>query len=205
MNRAPRIPLEDPDDAELIRRVRERDEIAFKTLYQCYYRRLFGFIYRTTGRLDCVEEGINDVMCVVWQKADTFDGSSKPSTWILGIAYKVSLKLLHRNRGAPLADGESIIEQLPCDQDGRRAKQLELDNWLTVAFNFLSEDQRAVIELTYYHGLSYGEIAALMECPENTVKTRMFHARKKLKAIMPKLAASSGTSSLTPENQNETN
>jgi RNA polymerase sigma-70 factor (ECF subfamily) len=47
----------------------------------------------------------------------------------------------------------------------------------------LQPDQRAVIELTLYQGLAYQEIAIILDCPENTVKTRMFHARKKLVAF----------------------
>ena len=63
-------------------------------------------------------------------------------------------------------------------------KQLELDNWLEFAFDELSPEHRAVIELTYYQGMHYSEIAELMACPENTVKTRMYHARKKLASIL---------------------
>ncbi len=56
--------------------------------------------------------------------------------------------------------------------------ELEVSNWLEVAFDKLSAEQRAVVEMTYYQGLHYNEIAEIMQCPENTVKTRMFHARK---------------------------
>jgi len=63
-------------------------------------------------------------------------------------------------------------------------QQLETNDWLDTALESLSIDQRAVIELTYFQGLHYSEIAELMECPENTVKTRMFHARKKLASIL---------------------
>lgn len=63
-------------------------------------------------------------------------------------------------------------------------KQLEMIDWLESALDMLSPDQRSVIELTYFQGLHYSEIAVLMECPENTVKTRMHHARKKLALIL---------------------
>jgi RNA polymerase sigma-70 factor (ECF subfamily) len=58
-----------------------------------------------------------------------------------------------------------------------------------VAFGKLPADQRAVLELAYHQGLHYQEIAQIMDCPENTVKTRMFHARKKIKALYPDLLA----------------
>jgi RNA polymerase sigma-70 factor (ECF subfamily) len=58
--------------------------------------------------------------------------------------------------------------------------KLELDDWLQSGLKQLSPEHRAVIELTYYEGLHYSEIAAILDCPENTVKTRMLHARKNL-------------------------
>ena len=61
-----------------------------------------------------------------------------------------------------------------------------MTNWLESALDRLSPEQRAVIELTYFQGLHYSEIAVLMDCPENTVKTRMHHARKKLAVILNK-------------------
>jgi len=65
-------------------------------------------------------------------------------------------------------------------QSGRNT---ETQDWLNCALDILPADQRAVIELTFYHGLPYQEIAKILDCPENTVKTRMFHARKKLQAF----------------------
>ncbi len=72
-------------------------------------------------------------------------------------------------------------------QNDPKLKQLELRNTLENAFVVLSPEQRTVIELTYFHGMHYDEIAQLMDCPENTVKTRMYHARKKLASFLTKL------------------
>lgn len=74
---------------------------------------------------------------------------------------------------------DDLAEVLP---DGKPSaiRQVELDDLLAAALNTLPPDQRAVVELTYYEGLSYRDIAEILGCPENTVKTRMFHARKKL-------------------------
>ena len=63
------------------------------------------------------------------------------------------------------------------------AQRLESKDWLSCAFASLQPDQRAVIELTFCHGLHYQDIARILNCPENTVKTRMFHARKKLQVF----------------------
>jgi RNA polymerase sigma-70 factor (ECF subfamily) len=63
----------------------------------------------------------------------------------------------------------------------------ELCQLLAKALGTLSPEQRAVVELTFYHGFSYPEIAAIVDCPVNTVKTRMFHARKRLGQLVSEL------------------
>lgn len=69
----------------------------------------------------------------------------------------------------------------------------EASTLLGRALALLSPEQRAVVELTYYEGLSYPEIANLLDCPTNTVKTRMFHARKRLRETLPGLGLADGT------------
>jgi RNA polymerase sigma factor (sigma-70 family) len=182
----PARPPGDITDTELIERICEGDQQAFERLYKAYFHRLFRFSYRMTRRLDRVEEIINDVMYVVWRKADTFTPGGRVSTWIFGIAYNKCLKTLtERTTGDHLTldDAEDLLPQV---QDSG-LKNLEIEDWLSVAFGKLPAEQRAVLELTYHHDLPYGEIAVIVGCPENTVKTRMFHARKKIRALFPEL------------------
>jgi RNA polymerase sigma-70 factor (ECF subfamily) len=82
---------------------------------------------------------------------------------------------------------EVVVEGLP-DRQAGGLPELEMEDWLAVMFSQLPTDQRAVLELAYHQGLGYAEIAEVMDCPESTVKTRMFHARKKIKALYPDLA-----------------
>ena len=164
------------------------NEQAFEQLYQIYFGRLFQFILRTTRCHDCIEEIINDVMYVVWEKASTYDQVCHPSTWILGIAY---LKALKSAKQSQIREDRSVELNgeldYSFDSGAQWVSQLETNNWLEVAFDELSTEQRAVVELTYYQGLHYREISEIMQCPENTVKTRMFHARKILAKVLPKL------------------
>jgi len=177
---------EDPD-TDLIRRIGAGDQQAFEQLYNRYYHYLFRFIYRVTHRLESTEEIINDVMLVVWEKAANLELTSRASTWILSIAYRKSLKLLDQYR-ANYADVsiQDIEHDLPSD-DEATMKQLELTDWVLVALEALSREQRAVVEFAYFHGMRYSDIAHVMGCPESTVKTRMFHARKKLRSVLPSL------------------
>jgi RNA polymerase sigma factor (sigma-70 family) len=172
-------------DADLIARLCNADEQALEQLYHHYYTRLFRFIARITGRDDLIDEVINDVMYVVWEKAASYDKNCKPTTWIFGIAFNKARKALHN---ADRPEEESFDD---IDEDstwlGRQdagLSQLELDDWLKAALGKLSPEHRAVIELTYYEGLHYSEIAVIMGCPENTVKTRMYNARKNLALIL---------------------
>lgn len=177
---------DDLDDLELLRRICDADHQAFEQLYKRYYQRLFRFAFRVLRRLDSIEEIINDVMYVVWRRAASFNPQGRVSTWIFGIAYRKCLKASVSgvsSEHVPLEDAEDMM---PAEIDGG-LRDLEIEDWLSVAFSKLPADQRAVLELTYHQGLHYGEIAEIMQCPENTVKTRMFHARRKIKALFPDL------------------
>jgi len=180
---------DDSVDLALLKRIASGDRNALREIYATYYHPLLRFIYRITSRLDLAQEGVNDVMLVVWRSADSFGGRSAVSTWIMGIAYRKALKLLassrrwtERFRGAPFEETLERSEAL-----AEHSADGELRDLLDEALRHLSAEHRAVIELTYFYGCSYEEIAAIVACPVNTVKTRMFHARAKLKKLLPLL------------------
>jgi RNA polymerase sigma-70 factor (ECF subfamily) len=179
-------------DNVLIQRICESDTEAFEALYKRYYPKLFQFIFRVTRHLDQIEEIINDVMYVVWRRASSFQPETKASTWIFGIAYKKSLKSLSERQPGEHLELDDAADLIPGVEDSG-LQNLELEDWISVAFSKLSTDQRAVLELTYHQGLHYHEIAKIMDCPENTVKTRMFSARKKIKALFPEFLPESNT------------
>ncbi|MGR8936116.1 MAG: RNA polymerase sigma factor [Gammaproteobacteria bacterium] len=193
---------DDAVDAQLLCRIAERNQQAFENLYYRYHPRVARFIYRLTGQTDGLDEIVNDTLYVVWRKAASFNGSAKPSTWIFGIAYRKTLKALKAQyRQQPAFDSDLLETVEDTYRDGARSdsERLEDENWFSSAFFRLPPEQRATVELTYYHDLSYREIAALMRCSENTVKTRMFHARKKLQSLLPRLAEPAATDSETRE------
>lgn len=169
-----------PDEAELLRRLVAGEQAAFETIYAEYYERLFRFVYRVTRRLDSVEEVIQETLLVVWEKSDSYDFSCKFSTWLFGIAYRKALKSLAKSARHDDALDLADFEDQLADAAPTPAYQVEREDWLNAALAILPPDQRAVIELTFHQGLHYKEIAVILDCPENTVKTRMFHARKKL-------------------------
>ena len=177
------------EDLILLRRVAEGDRRAFERLFRAYHSRVIRFLYRITRSAETAEEVFNDVMVVVWEKAADFRGHSRVSTWILGIAYRKGLKAAARARRLrsqrPFSELELTTLQEPRSMTDRR----ELRDWLGKALDSLPDQQRIVIELAYVLGHSCAEITAIVDCPVNTVKTRMFHARKRLREILPHLGA----------------
>jgi RNA polymerase sigma-70 factor, ECF subfamily len=171
-------------DRALIERIARSDRAALKELYLLYHRRLARFLTRVTARYDLAEEIINDTFWVVWQRATEFRGASNVSTWIMGIAYRRGLKALKRASVMPIG-AHDVAEADPGDDPWSGAERRE---WINAALERLPSEQRLVLELAYHLGHSCEEIALIMKCPVNTVKTRMFHARKKLRLLLPQLA-----------------
>ena len=182
---AGRAPDECTSDAMLITLVARGDLGAFERLYRCYFPRLTRFLERMTRRPRLVEEVLNDTMLVVWRKANTYDGSSQVSTWVFAIAYRKALKAI-KNLDEPVAENLDVEEAAAAWEAGPESqlRQKQMRTMLGQVMKSLSADQRAVVELTYYHGYSYPEIAAIMDCPVDTVKTRMFYARRRLKTLL---------------------
>ena len=167
-------------ETELLAAVAEANEGALRELYDRYYPRLARFLVRITRDDDLVAEIINDTFFVVWQKAAGFRGDSSPSTWIIGICYRRAMKALAgRPDFEPFPENEPENEPAPADGPG-----METRLSLARAVARLKPRQRAIIVLTYQFGYSYREIAEIVHCPENTVKTRMYHARRALQKLM---------------------
>lgn len=167
-----------------LERIAQRDKRAFEALYTEFAPRVFRFAVRMINDESKSEEVVNDVMVEVWKSAGQFKGRSAASTWIFSIARHRALNAI-RGKKLPttaLDDARDIKDEGddPMTATDRNMTQTLLKE----AINQLSTEQREVVELTFFQGLNYKEIAQIAECPENTVKTRMFHARKRLKPIL---------------------
>lgn len=181
-------PPESGDELALLDRVRRGDRGAFEAIYRRFQRPLAAYLLRLVGRPDAVDELVDDTLLVVWKSAGRFDGRSRLSTWIFGIAYRKALKHFERQRREASRSGEVEGEQVaPGEGPESRHARRELAVQVISALDRLPAEQRGVVMLTYYQGLSYPEIAEVMDCPLGTVKTRMFHARAKLRKSLPRL------------------
>ena len=185
--RSPPVEPSVVDEATLVVRIAGRDDAAFYLLYRDYRPRLRRFVERITRRPQIVDEVLDDTMLVVWRRAGSYNLRSKVSTWIFGIAYRRALKALKR-----LDEPVEAQESDRCDADaaGPEGTLLAREERVRIAnaLRTLSAEHRAVIELTYYEGHSCADIAEVMRCPVNTVKTRMFYARRQLRMLLAEAA-----------------
>jgi RNA polymerase sigma-70 factor (ECF subfamily) len=172
-----------PEDVRLFERVRARDRDAFEALYRLYHPRLARFLLNLLHRPQLVEEVLNDTMFVVWERSDTFRGASKLSTWIFAIAYRKAMKALRR-LDEPIEDRDADLRPSDGDAPDAPTNRRRAQAALLAALQRLSADHRAVVDLTYFHEMGYREIAEIMDCPVDTVKTRMFHARRNLRRML---------------------
>ncbi|MEO6968327.1 MAG: sigma-70 family RNA polymerase sigma factor [Rhodanobacteraceae bacterium] len=175
------------DEAVLIARVVMRDQDAFEMLYRAYYPKLRQFVLRMTRRPALVEDVFNETMLAVWRKARSYNGGSRVSTWIYAIAYRQALKALRRN-DEPLEQHDPDALRSPGHEPDRELQQHQWRGHLQAAMAALSPEHRAVIELTYFHDYACRDVAAIVQCPVATVKTRMFYARRRLKTLLAALA-----------------
>jgi len=168
----------------LVERIAAGDRVAMQVLYARHHLRVYHFVLRIVNDAATAEDLTSDAFLEVWKNASRFEGRSQVSTWILSIARYKALAALRRRANDPLDD--EITCSIPDDADGPEAI-LQKQNESTVlrqCLTQLSPAQREVIDLVYYHEKSIGEVAEIIGAPQNTVKTRMFHARKRIAALL---------------------
>jgi RNA polymerase sigma factor (sigma-70 family) len=171
-------------ERQLLARVASRDVEAFERLYRIYEPRLARFLANLLQRPQLVEEVLNDTMLVVWQSAAAFRGGSKLSTWIFAIAYRKALKA-RLCWPDPVEDDQLRSRPSLAPTADQELQHHRLRDALVEAMAQLSAEHRAVVDLTYFHEMGYREIAEIVGCPVDTVKTRMFHARRRLRQALP--------------------
>jgi RNA polymerase sigma-70 factor, ECF subfamily len=127
---------------------------------------------------------LSPVFLSVWRQAGSFESRSQVSTWLLSIARFKALTSLGRRREAQLEEGS--MDTLVDDADTPEQSVLYSDRSMQLrsCIAQLSSDHREVIDLVYYHDKSVDEVARILNLPRNTVKTRMFYARRHLARLL---------------------
>ncbi len=171
-------------EKSLLERIANKDEEAFRTLYERTHRRLYLYLMRLSGDSDLAEDVLVDTFTEVWKSAGKFQGKSAVLSWIIGIARNKMLKELTRKKvHASVDDYPHIV----CDKQGAHFKNLLNKDLVSKAMKKLSPEHREILDLVFLHGLDYQEISRILGIPVGTVKTRVFHAKKKMKEIISEI------------------
>jgi RNA polymerase sigma-70 factor (ECF subfamily) len=191
------------DNDEVLRllvRIGQGDEAAFRDLYRAFSRRLYAYVIRKLGNEAQAEEIVADTLYEVWKAPARFRGESQFSTWLIGIARnKVLIAFRSRKPDAVYEDLQEIAEVIASEDAGafEQLAQRQRREGVQHCMERLSDDHREAIHLVFYEGMSLAEVAQVQSCPENTVKTRLFHARQKLRNCLKLLLEREGGGSLT--------
>jgi RNA polymerase sigma-70 factor (ECF subfamily) len=169
-------------DIELLRQVAAGDDAAFAELYDLYAPPVYNYLLRLINEPAVAEEILQEVFLVMWQSAHRFRAEAKVKTWLLRIAHHQAVSWLRRTRVVLWPHDEVEIEG-PDHIEDYMARRWQLTQ-IRAALAKLSPNHRAVIELTFVQGLSYAEIAEVMNCPIGTVKSRMSYALRHLNTLL---------------------
>jgi RNA polymerase sigma-70 factor (ECF subfamily) len=173
---------QDPD-YELIQRIAAGDEDALQALYAACGQRLYAYALRLTSDPAAAEEVLQDSLVAAWQGARRFRRESRPIAWLLGIVHNQALNSLRRRPVARL-DEDQDLPAAPGPLPETQASLNERRRLLGGAIARLSLEQRTVLELVFYQGLSLGETAAVAGCPLGTVKSRLNYAKASLRGVL---------------------
>lgn len=172
-------------DRALLEAVARREQAAFRRLHARHSVRIFRFLMRLMQNQATAEEVLNEVFLEIWQHADRYEGRSSPSTWMMAIAHNKAVSSLRRRREQTSSDDELGADiPDPDDDPEAHAQKQDKGRIMRACIAALSADHREILDLVYYQELSVGEAAEVLGIPENTVKTRMFYARKKLSELL---------------------
>lgn len=170
----------------LLARIANKDESALTELYKSVESNIYAFTLSRIGDQHLAMDALSETMLAVWRSADRFEGNSKAMTWILGIARNKAIDQI-RKRGAPVeeVDDDAVVDESPNADDIMMAVQ-DADH-VQLCMDGLQPAQREAIFLAFFEDMEYSEIAELMDCAVNTVKTRVFRAKEALKACLQNL------------------
>ena len=176
--------MQSTSDEVLIGRIATGDRLAMQVLFARHHVRVYRFVLRLVRTETVAEDLISEVFLDVWRQAGRFEGRSAVSTWLLAIARFKALSALRRRPDEELDEETAQAIEDPSDDPGVVLEKKDKSAAIRKCLEKLSAEHREIIDLVYYHEKSVEEVAQIVGIPENTVKTRMFYARKRLAELL---------------------
>ncbi|HET7252987.1 MAG TPA: sigma-70 family RNA polymerase sigma factor [Xanthobacteraceae bacterium] len=171
-------------DQALIERIASGDKLAMRALFARHHVRVYRFILRLVRDETLAEDLIGEVFLDVWRQAASFKARAAVSTWLLAIARFKALSLLRRKGEVALDEEAARKIEDTADNPEAAIERKQRSEILRRCWSRLSPQHRDIIDLVYYQEKAIAEVAAIVGVPENTVKTRMFYARKRLAQLL---------------------
>src|SRR5262245_57836692 len=182
--RGPKISADEASDETLVARVAHGDRQALQLLFGRHRQRVYRFALRLVGNSATAEDIVSDVFLELWRRAASFERRAQLATWLLAITRNKTFSALRVRVDQPLDEvmAETMADPAITPEESLQAS--ERSALVRRCLERLSPAQREIIDLVYYHEKSVDEAAAIVGVPAATVKTRMFHARKRLAALV---------------------
>jgi RNA polymerase sigma-70 factor, ECF subfamily len=171
-------------DPELLNRIADGDKLAMRVLFAQFNVRVYRFVLCFVRDEVIAEDVVNEVFVEVWRNASRFQGNSQVSTWILAIARFKALSAIRRRKDEMLDDVETASIPDTADDPEMVMQKKDRVSILRECMSHLSRQHREIIDLVYYHDKSIVEVAQIVGVPENTAKTRIFHARSRMAKLL---------------------
>jgi RNA polymerase sigma-70 factor (ECF subfamily) len=176
--------MQSTSDEVLIGRIANGDRLAMQVLYARHHVRVFRFVARLVRDESTAEDLISAMFLDVWRQAGRFEGRSSASTWMLAIARLKALSALRRRPDEELDEDHAAAIEDRSDDPETTLEKKDKSALIRKCLADLSAQHREVVDLVYYHDKSVEEVAEIVGIPENTVRTRMFYARKRLAELL---------------------
>jgi len=172
-------------EADLIRSIAQGDTRAMHVLFARHRFYVYRFALRLVDDKHAAEDLVSEVFLEVWRHAARFEGRCRLSTWLLAITRNLALSMLRRQRPMEeLTAAEAFTISDDADNPETAIQNKQHSAILAHCLTRLSPSHREVIDLVYYHERSIDEVAAIMQATPNTVKTRLFYARKQIAKLL---------------------
>ena len=180
----PHANANEASDEMLVALIAQRDKRALQSLYSRHHVRVYRFALRFLNDEAAAEDAVSEVFIDVWRQAERFEGRSQVTTWLLAIARNKALSVLRRRSAEELDDEVAEFIEDPSDNPEIAMQKTQRASLLQDCLTQLSPAHREIVDLVYYHEKTVEEVAEIISVPANTVKTRMFYARKRIGELM---------------------
>ncbi len=175
---------QDTSDEALIDAIAKGDKQALQVLFGRHNVRVYRFVLRFLNDEAAAEDMVSEVFFDVWRQAERFERRSQVSTWLMAIARNKALSMLRRRSTEALDEEVAEFIEDPSDNPEVMMQKRQQSTVLQQCLTQLSAAHREIVDLVYYHEKTVEEVAEIIGVPANTVKTRMFYARKRIGELM---------------------